>query len=229
MEQKLPTARWARSTRPSRGMIHGSKQAIPAGLVSCPLGDASWAGHVCAAAVRIETGPCCPSRETLAGGYPVATRSGPPNPRHACSSALSLHAGEHRRTGPPPGPMPGRIAAQVLFFQLGDGPADWGRTDLWRSAAAIPGVRVSSDPDGVEAARFGAMTSGHAVVYDPNGRRVFSGGITGSRGHAGENAGRTAILTLVNGENPAKADLPVFGCPMFKPSACGRGDNSCQE
>ena len=64
---------------------------------------------------------------------------------------------------------------------------------LWEHARAIPGVRVTADRDGLEAQRFGALTSGHALLYDSAGRLAFSGGITSGRGHSGDNAGRSAI------------------------------------
>ena len=37
--------------------------------------------------------------------------------------------------------------------------------------------------------RFGAETSGQTLLYDRDGRLLFSGGTTGSRGHDGDNAG----------------------------------------
>lgn len=44
----------------------------------------------------------------------------------------------------------------------------------------------------------------------------FSGGITSARAHAGENAGRSAVVALVTGAAlPAPARTSVFGCPLF--------------
>ncbi len=54
------------------------------------------------------------------------------------------------------------------------------------------------DDDGAEAKRFGAETSGQTLLYDERGTLAFSGGITGSRGHAGDNAGRASLLALIN-------------------------------
>jgi hypothetical protein len=53
------------------------------------------------------------------------------------------------------------------------------------------------------------------MLYDVNGRLLFSGGITGSRGHAGDNAGRTAILALLHREASGRNDTFVFGCSLF--------------
>ena len=49
------------------------------------------------------------------------------------------------------------------------------------------------DDDGAEARRFGAETSGQTLLYDARGALAFSGGITGARGHAGDNAGRASL------------------------------------
>ena len=38
-----------------------------------------------------------------------------------------------------------------------------------------------------------AITSGQTLLYDTKGHLVFSGGITGGRGHEGDNTGRESI------------------------------------
>ena len=111
----------------------------------------------------------------------------------------------------------GKVATSVLFFQPSNYSPEWSRGSLWNSAAAIPGVFTQADADGVEARRFGAATSGLVVLYDAKGRLLFSGGITASRGHAGDNAGAEAILSLVNGEIAATGQTPVFGCSLLDP------------
>lgn len=109
----------------------------------------------------------------------------------------------------------GRVTAYVLFVKPPDFAAGWEQTDLLTSAAAIPGVTVVRDDDGVEAGRFRAATSGQTVLYDPAGKLLFSGGITGGRGHAGDNAGRAAIVSLLTTAAAAQRETPVFGCPLF--------------
>ncbi len=111
----------------------------------------------------------------------------------------------------------GLLTARVLFFEPPDAPEGWVRTDLWRSAAAIPGVDVLEDESGVEAGRFGATTSGQTVLYDVNGRLLFRGGITGARGHAGDNAGRSAIVSLLTGGTAGRMETSVFGCALQAP------------
>jgi glyoxylase-like metal-dependent hydrolase (beta-lactamase superfamily II) len=110
----------------------------------------------------------------------------------------------------------------VLFYRPRQFPAGWERTDLWRSAAAIPGVTVLVDPDGLEAERFGAKTSGHVLVYDSAGRLLFSGGITGSRGHEGDNDGSDSVLRLLTHGPPPRRHTLVFGCPI-RGSQAGSG------
>jgi hypothetical protein len=113
----------------------------------------------------------------------------------------------------------GLVTAHVLFFKPREFPDGWERTDLWRTAAAIPGVRVTRDDDGVEAQRFRAVTSGQVVLYDADGALRFSGGITPSRGHAGDSAGRDAIVALLTGNGPrTAAHTPVFGCSLRDPA-----------
>jgi hypothetical protein len=117
----------------------------------------------------------------------------------------------------------GRVATFVLFFKPEGFPEGWERTDLWDSAASIPGVTVLGDQGGVEAARFNGVTSGVAMLYDVDGRLLFSGGITESRGHSGDNEGRSAIASLLTGEGTGQSETPVFGCSLLDE------DNSCTE
>lgn len=109
----------------------------------------------------------------------------------------------------------GRIAAHVFFFRPPGYPVDWTRTDLWRSAAAIPGVTVQDDVDDALARKFGAETSGYVLLYDTKGKLLFRGGITGSRGHAGDNIGETAIISLAMGQSTTVTQTPVYGCSLM--------------
>ena len=112
----------------------------------------------------------------------------------------------------------GRVTATVLFIRPAGFEDGWERSDLWDSASAIPGVTVRSDDQGVEARRFGAKTSGQAVLYDADGRLLFSGGITGSRGHSGDNAGRSAIVALLTKGTAPRRRTSAFGCPLESPA-----------
>ena len=123
--------------------------------------------------------------------------------------------------------LPDRPNAYVLFLQPEDVSPDWSRTDLWRSAVAIPGVTVVRDDDGAEARRFGALTSGLTLAYDRDGRLLFEGGITPSRGHEGNSFGQERIVSLLTGGKADRTDSPVFGCalgPVHRASAMGLED-----
>jgi hypothetical protein len=93
---------------------------------------------------------------------------------------------------------------------------DWVRSPLYRAAASIDGVTMIDDARGEEARRFGAATSGQALLYDAGGRLRFSGGITGSRGHEGDNAGRSTIEALLMARRAELSSTFVFGCALFE-------------
>ena len=113
----------------------------------------------------------------------------------------------------------GRLTAFVIFPIPAGSPEEWEQTDLWRGAKAIPGVTVICDLGSVQARSFGVETSGHTLLYDAHGRLIFSGGITESRGHEGDNAGHSAIVDLALQGSAAISALPVFGCPLFAAQA----------
>ena len=106
----------------------------------------------------------------------------------------------------------------VVFLKPSAFPEGWEQTDLWRAAARIPNVTVVRDDDGVEAKAFGGATSGQTFLYDRHGALQFSGGITSSRGHAGDNAGRRALVSLIDGLKADRRRTSVFGCPLFAAS-----------
>ena len=112
-----------------------------------------------------------------------------------------------------------RLKVAVCFFDPEAESEEWTRSALWRAAAAIPGVEVIADRDRRIAARFGSSTSGQAHLFDRDGRRLFSGGITGARGQAGENRGRNLVIALARGEACAPGSTPVFGCSLLEPGA----------
>jgi hypothetical protein len=113
----------------------------------------------------------------------------------------------------------GLVNTRVVFFRPSGSREDWSHSDLWQAAAVIPGVTVQADEDGREARLFHAETSGHTALYDAQGRLVFDGGITVSRGHSGDNAGRDAIMALLHGKIPVRAQTPVYGCLIHNPAS----------
>jgi len=119
-----------------------------------------------------------------------------------------------------------RPKTYVLFLKP-DGVSDgWEQTASWQLAASIPGVIAMRDTSGREAQLFGAATSGETLLYDADGVLIFSGGITAARGHAGDNAGRSELVSLLNhgrattaptatATQPHRDSTSVFGCPLF--------------
>lgn len=131
------------------------------------------------------------------------------HPQCACSRA-SLHelAAVVEAVG-------ARVDVAIVFERPDGAPADWLDTDRWNFAKSIPGAAVLVD-GGAEMARFGAQTSGHVVMYDPSGRLVFAGGITGSRAHDGDNRGREEVIELAQRAVPPPVAVahPVYGCGL---------------
>jgi hypothetical protein len=117
----------------------------------------------------------------------------------------------------------GQIAAHVLFLKPEQFPDTWMQTDLRRSAAAIPGVTVQDDINGETAKKFGAETSGYVLLYDTRGQLLFKGGITSSRGQAGDNAGEEKIIALASGLKMNFGQTPVYGCSLLNKFCLQKG------
>lgn len=120
----------------------------------------------------------------------------------------------------------GLVNANAVFVKPAKADA-WEKTDLWSSASEIPGVNLSIDENGVEATRFQSETSGQVALYSAGGQLLFSGGITGSRGHSGDNNGRSAILSILTTGNASKTETPVFGCPLVKDGSSNQSEEFC--
>ena len=108
----------------------------------------------------------------------------------------------------------GKIVAHVFFLKPQNFPDNWVETSLWRTASAIPGVTVHEDPGGLIAQKFGAETSGFVLLYDSQGNLLFKGGVTASRGHAGDNTGEDAIIALATGKGSPVKTTRVYGCSL---------------
>jgi len=94
----------------------------------------------------------------------------------------------------------------------------------------FPTSRSPVMQEGAEAARFHATTSGYVLLYDVNGKLRFHGGITGSRGHSGDNAGRSAIEAILMGGLAETKQTFVFGCPLLgQNDACSKENQECRQ
>jgi hypothetical protein len=108
----------------------------------------------------------------------------------------------------------GAADVHVVLWQPGAADAAVVETRLADLAAAIPHVHVRWDGGGVEAARFGVATSGATLLYDAADRLRFAGGITGARGHVGDNAGSDALLRQLTAAVDGATSAPVYGCEL---------------
>ncbi|MBA4017740.1 MAG: hypothetical protein C0483_11250 [Pirellula sp.] len=92
--------------------------------------------------------------------------------------------------------------------------AEWSDSDVIRSAAQLRDAVQILDTNGEIAAKFNARTSGYVLLYNEGGRLLFSGGITGSRGHEGDNDGLKAMLEHTADKSGVSPTAPVFGCSL---------------
>ena len=130
------------------------------------------------------------------------------HPRCPCSRAslqeLKLLLAEARRP----------TRAVVVFTLPREAGDAWSEGELWREARAWAGARVVADRDGSEARRFGARTSGQALLYDASGRLRFEGGLTPGRGSAADASGRRAAAARWSESAGPAERAPVFGCAL---------------
>jgi hypothetical protein len=92
----------------------------------------------------------------------------------------------------------------------------WTDTASINQARGIRGLTLIDDPGAVMAKRFGAAVSGQVLMYSAEGRLVFNGGITESRGHQGENSGLDQLRAFLDNRVPQIAGFPVFGCLLYQ-------------
>ncbi|CAN5515115.1 RedB [soil metagenome] len=98
---------------------------------------------------------------------------------------------------------------------------------IYDSVASIKGVEVVIDRGDLESQRFGAKVSGQTLLFDGQGKCLFSGGITSARGEVGANAGALALgqqvignhaeITTANTNTINTTNItatPVFGCSL---------------
>ena len=87
------------------------------------------------------------------------------------------------------------------------------------------GYDVLEDLEACLATEFGALTSGHALLYSTDGSLRFSGGLTDSRGHEGDSFAMLQLEQALNRqgllqEGPLASK--VYGCLVRK------GETNCR-
>lgn len=108
----------------------------------------------------------------------------------------------------------GRATVHVVLFDPGPVSGHPVATNLSDSARAVPGVHTTRDSERRECGLFGSVTSGQVLMYDAGGHLQFCGGLTASRGHAGDSDGRAALLALLHGRTTEVRETPVYGCSL---------------
>jgi hypothetical protein len=108
------------------------------------------------------------------------------------------------------------ITAYIVEVDQGD---ELDRSDFINAVTAIPGLALIRGR--AESSRFGVMTSGHVLLYGQDQKLAFSGGITGSRGHRGDNDGEAAVVAIIDGSD-AGSGTPVYGCALGHAATCER-------
>lgn len=113
----------------------------------------------------------------------------------------------------------------VVFYVPSGANESWHQTANTELASAIPGANVLWDRDGTTARRFDVDVSGQCVAFSPQEILLYSGGITISRGHEGDNLGaaslaqclKTSCCTTPGLEKPQREPqiYPVYGCTLF--------------
>jgi len=105
-----------------------------------------------------------------------------------------------------------KVKVHAVFLRPKGFSQDWVQTGLWKDAGRIPGVDVIEDNEGRESGIFHADVSGQTMLYDSKGDLVFSGGITVSRGHEGDNDGKDSIVSFLTRGIILQKQTPFFGC-----------------
>lgn len=108
-----------------------------------------------------------------------------------------------------------QVSVQIVLVSPEEASGDRVGAGIEALARSLPGVQVRIDAEGTEARRFGARTSGQVFLYDRDGQLLFSGGITDSRGHAGESNGRRIVEACLQEGARERKKAFVYGCPLF--------------
>jgi hypothetical protein len=108
----------------------------------------------------------------------------------------------------------GKVHAQALVYKPFQFSDLWADSDVTQRLAEVPNTTVHRDLDGSQAAGFGLSVSGQVLLYDPQGKLCFDGGLTAFRGHEGDSVGQEELLALVAGRAHGTQVSKVFGCSL---------------
>ena len=123
----------------------------------------------------------------------------------------------------------GALECRVHFVIPPDTERGWESGDLLRRVRLIPGLTVEYDRGGIQAQHFAATTSGQVLFYKRDRTLAFSGGITPSRGHAGDCMGSQAISKLLENEDWPYRQAPIYGCQLLNSERICGENWQCQQ
>lgn len=116
--------------------------------------------------------------------------------------------------------LEGKVHNYILFAQS-EGEPVGARSENRIMAESIPGATIVDDEAALEADRFGATTSGQVMLFDTEGRILFTGGIGPLPHYTGETPmvhSLVAAIESISGGGPmgARVQMPnaVFGCSL---------------
>jgi hypothetical protein len=92
----------------------------------------------------------------------------------------------------------------------------WWSSSLLDRSARLPNAHLVRDSGGVETMLFGTRISGTVLLFDATGKRLYAGGVTMARGHAGDNVGLQAITHLLQNHRAVVSPVPPLGCEMVR-------------
>lgn len=111
-----------------------------------------------------------------------------------------------------------RVSPILISYEPSD-PAlavEWRNTINVRYFDQTPGVQKVFDKRGDLARKFGVSASGALLLFDTDGKLLFQGGITSSRGHEGANPIQDSLVDLIRDGSGSPVIAPVFGCSLFE-------------
>ena len=110
--------------------------------------------------------------------------------------------------------MNGKVRAHALVYKPFELSDIWTRTETTGRLDELPFTNVHRDMNGVKALDFGLTTSGQVLLYAPDGKLAFNGGLTAFRGHEGPSLGQKIVYDIVAGRQPSTSVSKVFGCGL---------------
>lgn len=110
--------------------------------------------------------------------------------------------------------LTGYIALLVPHKSL----TSWMQSANCQRARQVVGFEAVPDYGGLEAACFGAKSSGEAFLFNSAGKLLFHGGLTAARGHEGPNSGVDQITSILEGKSRS-GKYAVYGCSLQNPVA----------